>query len=89
MCSTNSNSVLLTTAYKHADASTLAPITYSSMIWALLIGYFVFGESPTAAMLAGAALVIAAGVAIVVRERQLGRQTAAEGKVRSLLKGSP
>jgi len=79
--------ILLTMAYKHAEASTLAPLAYISMIWALLIGYFVFSELPTVPMLLGAALVIAAGVAIVYRERQLGRKTATEGKVRSLLKG--
>ncbi len=54
---------------------------------ALLIGYFVFGEVPTVPMLAGAALVIAAGVAIVWRERQIGKRTATEGKMRNLLKG--
>ncbi len=79
--------ILLTSSYRFAEASTLAPFTYVSMIWALIIGYLVFGEVPTAPMLAGAALVIAAGVAIVLRERALGRQLTAEGKVRSLMKG--
>ena len=69
--------VLLTSSYRFADASTLAPFTYVSMIWALLIGYFVFEEVPTMMMLAGAALVILSGVAIVLRERQLGKGRAA------------
>jgi len=73
--------ILLTSSYKYADASTLAPFTYVSMIWALIIGYFVFGEVPTVPMLAGAALVISAGVAIVLRERQLGLKRAAEARV--------
>ena len=64
--------ILLTSSYRFADASTLAPFTYVSMIWSLLIGYFAFGEVPTWAMLAGAALIILSGVAIVLRERQLG-----------------
>jgi drug/metabolite transporter (DMT)-like permease len=64
--------ILLTSSYRFADASTLAPFTYVSMIWSLLIGYFAFGEAPTWAMLAGAALIILSGVAIVLRERQLG-----------------
>ncbi|NOX41466.1 MAG: EamA/RhaT family transporter, partial [Alphaproteobacteria bacterium] len=46
--------------------------TYVSMIWAILIGYFIFGEAPTWQMLAGAALIILSGVAIVLRERALG-----------------
>ncbi|WP_172298056.1 DMT family transporter [Pseudoruegeria sp. HB172150] len=78
--------ILLTSSYKYADAGTLAPFTYLSMIWALIFGYFIFDELPTVPMLAGAALVIAAGVAIVLRERALGRQLAAEQKMRSLMK---
>lgn len=78
--------ILLTSSYRFADASVLAPFTYVSMIWALLLGYFVFGEEPTLPMLLGAGLVIAAGVAIVFRERQIGKRTATEGKMRVLLK---
>ena len=63
--------LLLTSSYKFADAGVLAPFTYVSMIWALLIGYFVFAEVPTVPMLLGAALIIAAGAVIVWRERQL------------------
>jgi len=73
--------ILLTASYRFADASVLAPFTYVSMIWALLIGYFIFDEVPTVPMLGGAALVIAAGVAIVLRERQLGLRRLAERKV--------
>ncbi|WP_456390062.1 DMT family transporter [Profundibacter sp.] len=69
--------IFLTSSYRFADASVLAPFTYVSMIWALLIGYFAFGEVPTMMMLAGAALVILSGVVIVLRERQLGRGRAA------------
>ncbi len=47
------------------------------MIWALLIGYFIFEEVPTVMMLVGAALVILSGVVIVLRERQLGKGRAA------------
>jgi drug/metabolite transporter (DMT)-like permease len=78
--------ILLTSSYKHAEVSTLAPFTYVSMIWALLIGYFVFAEVPTLGMLAGAVLVIAAGVAIVLRERALGLQRTAERKVNAQIK---
>jgi len=50
----------------------LAPFDYSSMIFATIIGYFIFGEVPTPTILIGAALVIAGGVLIIWRERQLG-----------------
>ena len=79
--------IIVTMSYKHADVGTLAPFTYTSMIWALIIGYFVFAEVPTVPMLLGAALVIAAGIAIVLRERQLGHQRTAEHKVRRQEKG--
>lgn len=64
--------IFLTTAYRLADAGVVAPFDYSSMLWALLIGYVFFAELPTMSMLSGGLLVIAAGVAIILRERQLG-----------------
>jgi drug/metabolite transporter (DMT)-like permease len=73
--------IFLTSSYRYADASTLAPFTYVSMIWALLIGYFVFSEVPTVQMLLGASLVIGAGVIIVLRERSMGKQATAERKL--------
>lgn len=68
--------ILLTSSYRFADASVLAPFTYVSMIWALLIGYFVFAEAPTVMMLAGATLVILSGAVIFLREQQLARRHA-------------
>ena len=73
----------LTQSYVHADAGVLAPFTYISMLWAILIGWVAFDEVPTAAMLAGSALIIGSGFAIFLRERQLGLKRAAEAKVRS------
>lgn len=64
--------ILLTSSYRFADASIVAPFDYAAMIFALGIGYFVFAEVPTAVMLAGSALVILAGVMIIWREHRLG-----------------
>ena len=75
--------ILVTSSYRFADASLLAPFTYSSMIWSLIIGWFVFSELPTAQMLAGAALVICAGVFIVLREQKLGKDRAARARLDS------
>ena len=66
--------ILLTSSYREADASLIAPFDYASMIFALVIGYVAFDEVPTLTMLAGASLVIAAGILIIWRERQLGLQ---------------
>jgi drug/metabolite transporter (DMT)-like permease len=52
--------IFLTTAYRYADASVVAPFDYASMLLAILIGYFVFDEVPTVQMLIGAGLVIVA-----------------------------
>ncbi len=72
--------ILLTAAYRQADASLVAPFDYASMLFALAIGYAVFAEVPTATMLAGAAIVILAGILIIWRERQLGLKRARQRK---------
>jgi drug/metabolite transporter (DMT)-like permease len=64
--------VLLTSSYKHADTSVVAPFDYASMLLAVGVGYFVFGEAPTGIVLAGSALIVAAGILIIWRERRLG-----------------
>ncbi|MGC9420873.1 MAG: DMT family transporter [Rhodovulum sp.] len=64
--------ICLTSAYRHAEAAVVAPFDYASMLLALIVGYVVFDEAPTPVMLIGASLVIAAGVFIIWRERQLG-----------------
>lgn len=73
--------IFLTSAYRFADASVVAPFDYASMLFALLIGYVVFDEVPTGTMLFGAALVILAGIIIIWRERQLGLE---RGRARAL-----
>lgn len=72
--------ILLTSSYRFADASLVAPFDYTSMILALLIGYFIFDEVPTGTMLLGAGIVISAGVLIIWRERKLGLQRAQQRK---------
>lgn len=76
--------IFLTSSYRWADASLVAPFDYASMLFALLIGYFVFAEMPTVTMLAGAALVILAGVLIIWRERRLGIERAKGRKAMTL-----
>lgn len=72
--------IFLTSGYRYADASIVAPFEYASMIFALAIGYVFFDEVPTLVMLGGAALVILAGVLIIWRERQLGLERARQRK---------
>lgn len=71
--------IFLTSGYRFAQASTLAPFDYVSMLFALVIGFFIFSEIPTTTMLIGSAVVIAAGIVIIYREHKLGIQ---RGKAR-------
>ena len=75
--------ILLTSSYREADASVVAPFDYASMIFALLIGYFAFEEVPSWTMLGGAALVVLAGILIIWRERKLGLERARQRKAMS------
>jgi drug/metabolite transporter (DMT)-like permease len=66
--------LLMTESYRHADVSTIATFDYTSLLWSVLIGWLVFGEVLTPPVLAGGAVVIASGLFIILRERQLGRR---------------
>lgn len=68
--------LFLSYSYRFSEASVLAPFDYSAMIWAVILGYFFFGELPAAQVWFGAAIVIAAGLLILWRERKLGRDRA-------------
>jgi drug/metabolite transporter (DMT)-like permease len=63
--------IFLTESYRYASASMVAPFDYTSMIWALLLGYAMFGETPTAMIVAGSAIIAAAGLFVIWREHQL------------------
>lgn len=64
--------ICLTLSYRYAPASVVAPFEYASIIFALLIGYFIFSEVVSSQMLVGVSIVIFAGVIIIWREAQLG-----------------
>jgi drug/metabolite transporter (DMT)-like permease len=70
--------ILVTQCYRHADTSIVAPFEYTTMIWALLIGWFVFGDLPTSTIAVGGVIVAAAGLFVLWRERQLGLQRVKE-----------
>jgi len=63
--------LFMTYSYRYGEPSMLAPFDYVSMIWAMILGWFVFGEMPAAMVLAGAGVVIASGLIIAWRERRL------------------
>ncbi|KPL54775.1 DMT family transporter [Prosthecomicrobium hirschii] len=65
--------LLMTQSYRYAHASLVAPLEYSSMLWAVIYGAWLFGEVPGISVVIGSVIVIGAGVFIVLRERALGR----------------
>ncbi len=64
--------IFLTMAYRHADASVVAPLEYASMIWAVAMGLWFFDEVPSLTLAIGTAVIVASGIAIVWRERAIG-----------------
>jgi drug/metabolite transporter (DMT)-like permease len=61
--------IMAITAFRYADASTLAPLVYLELIGSVLIGYFAFGEVPSAHVWIGAAAIILAGINLLRSER--------------------
>jgi drug/metabolite transporter (DMT)-like permease len=51
-------------ALANAPASLIAPFGYVSLIWAVILGYLVFGEQPDLGTLAGGTMIALAGIAL-------------------------
>ncbi|MBR0552349.1 DMT family transporter [Stakelama marina] len=69
--------ISLTAALRFAPVSAAVPMDYSSLIWATVYGFLLFGVLPTTATLIGAPIIIASGLYIVWREHRLARNRAA------------
>ena len=70
-------------AYRHADASVLAPFTYSQLVWVSTLGFVMFAEIPDRFTVLGACIIICSGLYIAHREsrvRQTGRPTVEPAK---------
>jgi drug/metabolite transporter (DMT)-like permease len=79
--------ITLTQSFRYADASIIAPFDYVSMIWAVAVGWLLFGELPARLVVAGSCIVIVAGIYVIWRERQLGldrRRQKESGPTRAL-----
>jgi S-adenosylmethionine uptake transporter len=57
-----SGHILMATAYAKAEAPRLAPLEYTALIWATVLGYAVFSEIPTLATIVGGAFIVGAAV---------------------------
>jgi len=56
-------------AFRYADASVLAPFSYTQLLWVSVLGFLVFGEVPDVYTITGAAFIVASGLYTAHRER--------------------
>ncbi|QQR41192.1 DMT family transporter [Devosia rhizoryzae] len=64
--------LLLTSCYRYADMSVIAPFEYVSLILTIIIGMVIFADVPTIPMVVGAIIIVGSGIAVILRERWLG-----------------
>ncbi len=66
--------ILLTVSLRIAEASLVTPTKYLNLVFAILLGYFIWGEIPKILTLLGATLIIVSSIIIFVRESKLKKQ---------------
>ena len=64
-------------ALRAGDISAVAPFRYSALLWAMLLGYLVFGDVPDGMMVTGASIIVLSGLYAFYRERKRHRPVAA------------
>ncbi len=65
-----------TRALHLAPAAAVTPFYYLMLVWALVIGFAVWGEVPSVSLLVGSAIVVATGLFLFLREARLQRRPA-------------
>jgi drug/metabolite transporter (DMT)-like permease len=66
-----------TKALQFAPAPAVTPFYYLMLVWALMFGFFIWGDVPSAGLLVGSAIVVMTGLFLFLREARLRRQLAA------------
>jgi drug/metabolite transporter (DMT)-like permease len=56
---------------QHAPASLTAPLEYSALVWAFLLGFLVWGDSPRLGVYLGAALILSAGLLLLMMDQHI------------------
>ena len=64
--------ICITKALAIAQASALAPFQYTAIVWAALLGWIVWDDTPTTPIAIGNAIIIASGLYVIYRERCAG-----------------
>lgn len=68
--------VCVNRSLKLAPASVVVPYQYSTIFWAIILGFIFFGDIPRPSVLFGAAVIIAAGIYIFLHERKAAKELA-------------
>ncbi len=61
---------MMTQAFRLAPAALIAPLDYTALVWATAFGWLIWSEVPDTATFLGAAVIIASGVVVILRERR-------------------
>ncbi|MDQ2066186.1 DMT family transporter [Xinfangfangia sp. CPCC 101601] len=69
------------TAMRHGDIGIVSPFRYTALLWAIVLGYLIFGSLPDGWTLIGATIVVAAGLFTLLRERRLRAAAMASKRV--------
>lgn len=67
-------------AARRAPASLTAPLEYTALVWAFLLGFAIWGDVPHYRVIIGAGLILCAGFALLSMERRRGRATVKRGR---------
>ena len=70
----------ITEAFRLAEASRVAPLEYSALVWGLLLDLTLWGVLPDAVTWIGAAIIIASGLYLIRHEKAQGESTHAEAE---------
>lgn len=68
---------LLAQAFRYGEVSLISPFEYTGLVWAMVLGYWLWGDVPTTGILGGGALIIASGI-YMIRHESGGRQVEAQ-----------
>jgi drug/metabolite transporter (DMT)-like permease len=67
--------LLMTVAFRQANAAALAPYNYTSIVWAALFGYVIWGETIGTVSFVGIAMIVGSSTAVALRGRQADKPT--------------
>jgi len=73
----------LNMSLRRAPASVVVPYQYTTIVWGVVLGLLIFGDEPRAHVLAGAAIIIAAGLFIFFREQKVARPRGSPPPIRA------